>query len=87
MSFGQLVERERCRRGWTQSQLAETLKMDRASVSNIECDRKRPSIDALNGIIAALGIDPAEALSLLGGHGSSSADDLPPEKADDSEAA
>jgi len=68
MSLGSAVRMLRQVKGWKQSQLADTIDIDRTYLSRIESDSQLPSIAMLQRIAEALEINPAFLIMLA--HGS-----------------
>ena len=64
--FGANVARLRHARGLSQTDLGERAAIHRNDLSLIEVGRRRPRIDVLLGIAAALGVEPEALLDGIG---------------------
>ena len=60
ISFGESLRRSRMKRGYSQQQLADKLKVERSTVSNWETDRRMPDIDMMARLSECLGISRDE---------------------------
>jgi transcriptional regulator with XRE-family HTH domain len=63
LSFGELIQRARKDRGWTQEQLADRLGIPLDSVRNWEQDHRRPRVDAVGKIVEMLDIPFGDLLA------------------------
>ncbi len=72
ITFGQIIVRERRKRGWSQRELAAKVKREDgtpisgAYLNDIEHDRRSPSSEVVKQFAKALGLDP-DYLSYLAG--------------------
>ena len=64
MNYGKGILAARTRAGVSKRQLALKAKLHPSYITHIECERKRPSLDALEAIAGALGI-PVPLLLLM----------------------
>lgn len=63
MSLGDELRRARTDAGLTQEELAGKAKLDRAYISQLENDRKSPTVDTLFRLCRALGIKASTVLA------------------------
>lgn len=59
---GKAIQKIRKKRGYSQEQLAEKVRISRTHMGHIEQARKSPSFDLLNKLASALGVRPKDLL-------------------------
>lgn len=62
-ALGQTLRKLRTERGWSQSELALRVEMDRNYLSLIELGRNSPSVRMLTRLCAALGVRAADVMA------------------------
>lgn len=59
---GKAIKRARIMRGMTQEELAQKAYLSRVTICKYECNRREPSIQTLQSVMAALGIESLDEL-------------------------
>ena len=64
LAFGQVIQRLREERGWSQEQLAEHSERSRNLIGRFEQGRSQPTLESLWDVAHALGTKPSELIRL-----------------------
>lgn len=62
MTLGKTIAKLRNRKGWTQAQLAERVKLAVAHLNRLEHDRMKPRASTIERLAEALGVQPDDLL-------------------------
>jgi transcriptional regulator with XRE-family HTH domain len=57
LGIGKLLQQIRKMRGWTQDELADAVHIDRSSIAGIEAGRQPLTVEKLQAMVRALGMD------------------------------